>query len=271
VYLFYELYPAVVRSTSLLACRLTESGEFQHWLKTSNCRLWLFGIPGAGKTVLASSVIEEAMKQSDGENAVAFFYCDYKNQASQDPVNILGSIASHLARQNPECFHRLQLYYRDCNPEGDLCRLPKVRELISVILDMVSALDDVAVIIDGLDECGKRTAEVVHLLDSLGKESRRIKTLFLSRNEQHIRDILHGYVEISIAARSSDLKLYVASEIELRTRSKRLRIKSDQLKEHILDTLVNDADGMYVLFHLTKLGQVLTNTVTDEHSLGFAG
>ena len=41
---------------------LTEGDELKIWLVTKNGRLWYFGIPGAGKTVLAASVIEEALK-----------------------------------------------------------------------------------------------------------------------------------------------------------------------------------------------------------------
>jgi NACHT domain len=228
--------------------RLTESEEFKYWLDTTNSRLWLFGIPGAGKTVLASSVIEETLKRGNKDSAVAFFYCDYKNEASQEPVNVLGGLACHLARQNNECFQKLLEYYRACNPDGDLPKACSTARLLSLILDMASEFDDVAVIVDALDECGKQAVqvEVTELLSSLSNDGNNIKTLFLSRNEQHLRDILTDYKEIPISARSSDLKLYVASEIELRMRNKRLRIKSDKLKEHIMDKLVNGADRMYV-------------------------
>jgi hypothetical protein len=102
----------------------------------------------------------------------------------------------------------------------------------------------VSILVDGLDESGKMTVQVVELLVSLSNEAKNVKTLFLSRAEQHIRDLLPEYAQISIAARSSDLKLYVASEIELRTRNKKLRLKNEQLKEHILDKLVNGVEGM---------------------------
>jgi hypothetical protein len=62
--------------TGLKSPRLTESNEFKHWLNTTNSRLWLYGIPGAGKLVLASSIIEETLKQGNKDCAVAFFYCD---------------------------------------------------------------------------------------------------------------------------------------------------------------------------------------------------
>jgi hypothetical protein len=45
-------------------------------------------------------------------------------------------------------------------------------------------------------------------------------------------------------ARSSDLELYVASEIETRTRKKELNIKDPDLKEEIMKRLIHGADGM---------------------------
>jgi Cdc6-like AAA superfamily ATPase len=225
-------------------CRLTESQEFKHWLATPGSHLWLSGIPGAGKTVLASSVIEEALKFSDSKNAVAFFYCDYKNTATQEPLKVLGCIASHLARQNEDCLDKLRVYYKTCNPDRNTSRPPDKYQLRNLVLEMASHFNNVAILVDGLDECGQTTVEVVELLVSLGDRCPTIKTLFLSRNEQNIKELLMDYSQISIAARSSDLKLYVASEIELRTRTRKLRLTSNQLKEHILDKLVNGADGM---------------------------
>jgi Cdc6-like AAA superfamily ATPase len=213
-------------------------------MAVQNSRLWLHGIPGAGKTILASLVIEEALKNADKEHAVAFFYCDYKNVASQRPVNILGSIASQIARQDEQCLHTLEDYYRSCNPQGSLQRSPKADDLRDLILHMATFFKDISIIVDGLDECGKTTVAAVELLDSFSSSGENIKTLFLSREEQHIKDILNAHVQISIAARSSDLKLYVASEMELRIRKKRLRLQSNQLKEHIMDRLVNGAAGM---------------------------
>jgi hypothetical protein len=45
---------------------------------------------------------------------------------------------------------------------------------------------------------------------------------------------------------SSDLRLYVASEIKRRTRERKLRIQDASLKDHIINTLMEGADGMYV-------------------------
>ncbi|KAL8864451.1 MAG: hypothetical protein Q9198_009853, partial [Flavoplaca austrocitrina] len=64
---------------------LTEGEEFSNWLNTAGSGLWLYGIPGAGKTVLAASLIEKAIRRSSQKVAVAFYYCDYKDLETQKP------------------------------------------------------------------------------------------------------------------------------------------------------------------------------------------
>jgi hypothetical protein len=103
------------------------------------------------------------------------------------------------------------------------------------------------IIVDGLDEIINDRADVTRLLRSINTEGGQIKTLFASRPEVDISYKLESFVQVSIAAMSSDLRLYVASEIERRTRERKLRIRDQTLKDYIMTTLVDSADGMYVL------------------------
>ena len=225
---------------------LLQSDEFKSWLSCSRARLWYYGIPGAGKTVLASSAIQEALERTSSNTAVAYFYCDYKNVATQDPRNILGSLACQLALQDEQSCVKLQAFYAKHNPpdrpsigfnHDDLCYL---------LVEMASSFNEVMIIVDALDECGTQNKKITKLLSSLNgsEEIGNIKTLFFSRDEQEIRDVLEAYDQVSIAAESSDLRLFVGAEIELRIRNKDLRIKDTSLKEDIMKRLVEGAEGM---------------------------
>ncbi|KAL2831984.1 hypothetical protein BDW59DRAFT_114182 [Aspergillus cavernicola] len=80
---------------------LTEGDEFKQWLRSQNGKLCLSGIPGAGKTALAGLMIEEVLKETlRSTGAGCFFFCDYREPKTQDPANILSSLASQLARQS---------------------------------------------------------------------------------------------------------------------------------------------------------------------------
>lgn len=236
---------------------LTEGEEFQQWLESEHARLWFYGIPGAGKTVLASSVIEEALRRSSPRAAVAFFYCDYKNADTQDLSNILGSLAQQFAKQDEDSFAKLRNFYETCNPEHRTNVEYECEALLDLVRAVALVFDSAMIIVDGLDECGTKTSSVVESLIRLHDgENTTIKTLFLSRDEIEIRERLEDYTKVSIAARSSDLRLYVAAEIDLRTRKKRLRIKDQSLKEYILERLVEGAEGMYVLSFYVFMGNV---------------
>ncbi len=223
---------------------LTECDEFKQWLVTPRAKLWLHGIPGAGKTIIASYTIQEALTRSDGATAVAFFYCDYGNSTTQDQKTILGSLARQIALQDERSFEKLEIFYRRHHPSdrppidyetGDVCIL---------LADMSSSFESTVIIVDALDECGANVKAVTQTLTSLNAETSNFKQLFFSRDEYDIRSILRDFSKVSVAARSSDLHLYVNTEIERRISNGDLRIYDQTLKDHIVERLVTGADGM---------------------------
>jgi hypothetical protein len=60
---------------------LLESREFAEWKENAASRLWLHGIPGCGKTILSSTIIEALLQHcgSDTSIAAAYFYFDFTN------------------------------------------------------------------------------------------------------------------------------------------------------------------------------------------------
>ena len=225
---------------------LTEGAEFQDWLATPGTGLWLYGIPGAGKTVLAASIIEKAVQRSSDRVAVAFYYCDYKDIETQSPRNILGALVKQIAKQDEQSFKVLRTFYQQHHRADRSPNVYEESELSALVIEMAAFFETTMIIVDALDECGKGTRTVTKLLARLRSSNAdsNIKTLFLSRDEVEIRDVLDDYPQVSIAARSSDLKLYVGAEMARRISDKELRIKDHSLKEHIIERLTNGADGM---------------------------
>ena len=226
---------------------LTDSPEFKSWLDSNNARLWLHGIPGAGKTVLASLVIGEILKKSCPSIAAAYFFCDYKDSTTHEAHKILGCLVQQIAKQDQQSFAKVQTFY-DTHSHGRTNPIEyDAHGLCNLIIEMASNYDATMIVVDGLDECGEHASYVTELLASLGDDATTdLRTLFLSREELDIQDCLQGYDGVSITAKSSDLKLYVDAEIEKRTRTKKLNIKAPGLKEHVRERLVEGADGMYV-------------------------
>lgn len=252
---FMKLSPQINLETSIklrhpmTGLWLTDSPSFSYWLESPGSKLWLSGIPGAGKTVLAGSVIQEALTRSYTMDnvGVGFFFCDYKNDKTWNPVNILGAIASQLARQKNEAFAILQAYYDNLNPRGGLSKTPDSEELRAKIGEMSEVFVQTFIVVDGLDECGETTDDVVDILLELATYNPAITMALFSRDHDNIRyQLEEDFKHVSIAAHTEDIRLYVGAELENRIRTHRLRLTSVAIKDEILETLVQRADGMYV-------------------------
>jgi len=223
---------------------LTRSNAFISWKDMGSSKLWLSGIPGSGKTVLCGSIIEEALQECSDATAIAFFFCDYKNERSQQLTNILSALAVQLALQNVEAFNLLEKYFEDLNPTNGLKKIPESIYLSSLILRMVSLFRKVFLVVDGLDECANNTNEVVRGIKDLAQGSSRITTALLSRNEVEIHDeLIDEFQHIEIAAQTEDLELFVSAEMASPKR-KQLNNLDPALSKDIRTALVSGAQGM---------------------------
>lgn len=232
---------------------LTEGDEFREWFESPNSRIWLSGIPGSGKTVLAGALITKCLHLmgSDPRSALAYYFCTYRDPKTLTPTAILSALAVQLARQNEDAFHVLQKYHEELRTAFPLPKDPAADGLIVVLSQMIGFFDQAYLIVDGLDECGDYVEASVQALRSIGRsrdggnESFIVNIALLSRDEVNIRERLEGlYHWVEIEAHTEDLELYVAAELTERIGSRRLRIRDMGLRDHILTTLVNGAKGM---------------------------
>ncbi|KAJ2983550.1 hypothetical protein NUW58_g6229 [Xylaria curta] len=242
----------------------TESADFKDWRVTPGSKLWVTGIPGAGKSVLAGLIIHECLKFSsaDDRKATTYFFCTYRNKATHSARNLLSSLASQLARQNEEAFQVLENYYQDLVSQKPLAAEPSLQKLLTVFETMCRMFDEVFVVVDGLDEC--ESDEVIHNLSKLvlKKNGATVTTLLLSRDVVHIRDRLESdFSHTEIEAHTEDIQLYVYAELEMRIESKRLRLRNPELKAEIVDRLVHGSKGMFrwVACQLDYLGELASD------------
>lgn len=227
---------------------IRDSSQFQNWINSSNARLFLTGIPGAGKTVLCAVIIEEILKRTQGGktgSALAYYFCDYKDPATNDPRNILASLVVQFAAQDEECYKVAQtLYENHCLSEGSRSSYT-TEDLKQCLLDMVKTLDHAFIVVDALDECVNDRASVLEILHCLNDfPNENTKTLYTGRDELDIQTALSDYDRFSMAANSHDIRLFVDSEIARRTKNATLRIRDHALKEEIRERLVTKAEGM---------------------------
>ncbi|RDW93708.1 uncharacterized protein DSM5745_01030 [Aspergillus mulundensis] len=251
---FTPVNPQVYLETSLqlrhplTGLWLTEEQDFKTWISEQNAKLWMSGIPGAGKTVIAGSIIEEVLMTASRSNTigVCFYFCDYKDPKSLDWANILSSLASQLARQNDRVYTILESYYAGLHPDRGLPRPVAPNQILGIVSQMITLFDRVMVIVDGLDECGPNSAVPVALAE-LAETSPEVSMALLSRPDYDIRQAIESnFMHIDIAAKGTDVRRYVREELEERIQQRRLRLRSQALKEDIINTLIEKAGGMQV-------------------------
>ncbi|KAG9505106.1 hypothetical protein J7337_002072 [Fusarium musae] len=72
---------------------LLDSAQFKQWVGVKYQTLYCPGIPGAGKTILTSLIINHLQNQYQPENVgVAYIYCNFSRQGDQTPKALLASL-----------------------------------------------------------------------------------------------------------------------------------------------------------------------------------
>ena len=156
--------------------------------------------------------------------------------------------------QDKRCFAKLTKFTQEHSNNDGTLRNYTPKELCDLIREISTYFQTTMIVVDGLDEItNDHRAEVLSLLTSLNTPKGSIKTLFASRKEIDIAIELQDYVQMFFAARSSDLRLYIACEIERSTIQKELRIRDPSLKYQIMQTFVDGAEGMYGQVHTSLL------------------
>ncbi|KAH7253183.1 hypothetical protein B0J15DRAFT_560286 [Fusarium solani] len=239
-----------------------DKDEFKQWRDSQSnttSALWCPGMPGAGKTVISSVVIDHLRRQfNDATIGVAFVYCDYKDRLNQTPSNLLSSLVKQLARQKQVLPKEVKdLYDKHAKKET----FPSLDEYSTLFSQLVASFSKTFIIVDGLDEHvgeeddGSLNMEFIDRLRQVERQDNtngRMRLFVTSRGNDTIRDHLNGCGSININALASDIRALVRSRISDNSfRCARvLRESQRDLADTIIETLTEKAQGMFLLAHL---------------------
>jgi hypothetical protein len=214
--------------------------EWLEWLHNPDATrlLWIHGIPGAGKTVLASFLVEE-MKVHCGysdEVGHAYYYCHYgHNQDEAAPF--LRWAVSQLCRKARCVPHQLQeVHNLGCDPS-----IPELENALEAILTNFKTF---YLIIDALDEsCPRDDLLAVIATLAVDKRFHGLKILATSRLYYDIERILKGLsADISMSNPSVDID--IRRMVHSRLHNSRRMEKFSHILDKIENALVSGAQGM---------------------------
>ena len=200
--------------------------------------LWLYGIPGAGKIILWSTVIENLKSHPSSQISCLYYYFDFSGVQKQKPVNMLYSFLAQLSVDDVPS--AVQLLYKQC---GHGTQEVSNTQLSDVILRIAHRLNNqnhrIFLVIDALDECSDRTA----LLDMIKTicENEQVTSRKESDIDQTLTDVMHFIGPIEDERVDNDIRLHVQQCL---AKDAKLSKLDDNLKSTIIETLTSKAHSM---------------------------
>ena len=96
-----------------------DSPEYGRWVARSEPTLFSPGIPGSGKTILASIVVDDLQNrhQYDPNIAIAYIYLNFRQQEGQKLQHLLASLLRQLLQKRPLIPDTCLLYTSDAADE----------------------------------------------------------------------------------------------------------------------------------------------------------
>lgn len=127
-----------------------ESYVFDRWQSEDDLVMWCPGIPGAGKTFLASIVIEKLRELYRGQNvAILMLYCNYNDPETQSVQPLIASLIKQDIQAGSKIDTRLEKLHETHYRKETRPTLDELKELLG---EALSQYDKTFIVLDALDE-----------------------------------------------------------------------------------------------------------------------
>ena len=193
---------------------MLRSPEWADWLTGTHRCLWIHGIPGAGKTVLISYLIEQIGKLCDQvpyrKSIYVYYYCYFAhNQDETKPF--LKWVLSRLCREAgyiPTIVYNLSRHGAE----------PSLTALLDAVAQILMSFKTVYIVVDAIDESSLRD-DLLQTLRTLITDQ-RFKGLQLVVSSREYIDIERTMSSLSVSIPMNnpfveqDIRYYVHSNLE---------------------------------------------------------
>ncbi len=222
------------------------SKPFKEWKSGTRRCLWLYGIPGCGKTVLCSTIIEHLRQNQESPHVVLDFFFDFREAEKQSLDNLIRSIV-------------VQLYSRCENSRKEIDTLfsqyedgrqqPTTESLVKAFQHMTNQVEEIQIVIDALDECKTRRELLLWVENISSSKDTRLCLLATSRAEEKIKSGLErwlqqdNFIPIQQDAVNDDIRAYVRERVRNDHDFERW-LSKPSVQDEIETELMKKADGM---------------------------
>ncbi|KAF8436098.1 hypothetical protein BGX38DRAFT_1285442, partial [Terfezia claveryi] len=207
------------------------------------------GIPGAGKTVISSVVIDELYSQfyEYPSIGIACLYADYKDQNNQILVHILGSFLRQLLTTVQETIPKeLIETLVNIKHQGRKVAMEDILALLRILLQQ---LKRAFICIDAVDELEPKVQQqLLDVLKELGTNYNNTRFLITGRDhiENEVKKRLQAMQQhkIVISATRQDMEEFLQQQIRDDPDADAM---DEKLQKDIIEAIIGKSQGMFLL------------------------
>ncbi|KAJ7291186.1 ankyrin repeat-containing domain protein [Mycena rebaudengoi] len=240
---------------------LLADDRFKQWKTGSGGILWGRGAPGAGKTVLASIIVDHLVESHADDNVgVACIYLNHKEIHAQTTSNLLAGVWRQLVLGKP--IASTSLVHKLFQKHSEKHTKPELAQIHEVVRLAIVEWSRVYIIVDALDETPEDNQQC--LLDYLTDMGPTVCLMLTSRHDVSLPNITAETFEICVP--EEDIQKYVEHQIN-KSRQLSLHVGTSlQLREEIITKILENADRMFLLakLHIESLAGCTTIATIRE-------
>ncbi|KAL9618968.1 MAG: hypothetical protein Q9160_006362 [Pyrenula sp. 1 TL-2023] len=214
---------------------LLESESFKSWSNGPSSLLWIHGI---------ESLRQETTDQSNG---LVYFFYDHRDSNKRSFRHLLAIGMTQLLSQQPEnqelALEVFRKYGRDTSKE--VTALDQLN-LFGTIARRFTAL---TIVVDALDECNDLAEFTKGISHLLSVSNTIVRVLATGRSEYSLEVAVGSLATHRITLEqniSSDIHVFVVDQVHSLIEARKLKIRSLELKDIIIQTLSRQANGMFI-------------------------
>jgi Cdc6-like AAA superfamily ATPase len=222
-----------------------DSAAFTSWKAALSGTLWLNGIPGCGKTILSSTVIEKLQAEDPQEKEpLIYFFFSFAEDKKQTAEHCIRSLIDQLWREAPAGSDDVEKLFYASN-DGE--KQPSWDALLSTLEALLSQYRRVRVVLDAPDECRNRKPLLPWLVRLISLDN--TQTIVTSRREHDITQALleqipsNCNIPLQSATVTSDIQAYVEHRLLTGPGFRKIGIEH-KLQNEIKSSLIQKANGM---------------------------
>lgn len=225
---------------------LLDSPQYLEWLETKEQTLFCPGIPGAGKTILTSIVIDDLNHRfQNTDTGVCYVYCNFRRQNEQGVTDLLAGLLKQLAENQPRLPERVTELYTRHKTKRTRPTMDEIRKALYSLAAKLSS-SRLFIVIDALDECHASNGCRSRFLESVfhAQAISGANVFATSRNIPEITDKFQKSILLEVQASDHDVRLYLDGHMD---RLPGFVRRDAELQEEIKAGIVLAVKGMCVM------------------------